>query len=652
MKHTKKETTTKYLVPMIILFIALVLGAGSVAAASADNTSNSTNITTATENSQLNETQTNTINSNPADPQIWRDGAPVARGSHPAGYQYSTIAEAINDALDGDTIMLESGAVFHEQLTVGKSLTFNVLDNGQATLNGSTFSDSILTINSGVTVYLYNLIFTDGNAGFSGGAILNRGTLNAENCTFTHNTGGFEGGAICNLQGTFTLNNCAFYRNQATVGGAIVSVFNPNLCSVTNCTFIDNNAADGGAFNNNGGSTTTITDCNFTGNQASVGGAIINWGVLTLTGSNLEGNTANYYGGAISVWNSGITTNLHFNRIVGNTAPDGNAIYCRSSTVNATNNWWGNNTPDFNSLFTLAFDGVVNADPWMILRVTTNPGTINNSENSQVTVDLLHDSTYDPANPEASYHDPSLGHVPDGQPILLNLSWGSFTDPVVTHSLTNYTLNGTVTAIFYANEGRAPTDPVTVNATLDSYLAAGSIDVDPVSNLAITLNGPTTVSAGKTIIYTITVTNSGLDDAENVLLTDILPPGLSNVRWTAVYSGGASGPASGTGDLNLNLGTFPANGMVTITVTADVPSSTVEGTVLTNTATITSTTGTTPDATATTMVTGSGENSDPATVNAASEKTIRMQTTGVPIAGIVLSILMVLGGFIGAQKRN
>ncbi|WP_394326407.1 hypothetical protein, partial [Methanobacterium sp. 42_16] len=94
---------------MIILVIALVLGVGSVAAASQDNTSqtnNSTSITT------VPETHTdNTVNSDPAtpaDPQIWRDGAPVARGGHPAGYQYSTIAEAINDALDGDTIMLES----------------------------------------------------------------------------------------------------------------------------------------------------------------------------------------------------------------------------------------------------------------------------------------------------------------------------------------------------------------------------------------------------------------------------------------------------------------------------------------------------------------------------------------------------------------
>ncbi|WP_281774021.1 hypothetical protein [Methanobacterium formicicum] len=64
---------------MIILVIALVLGVGSVAAASQDNTSpanNSTSITT------VPETHTdNTVNSDPAapaDPQIWRDGAPVA----------------------------------------------------------------------------------------------------------------------------------------------------------------------------------------------------------------------------------------------------------------------------------------------------------------------------------------------------------------------------------------------------------------------------------------------------------------------------------------------------------------------------------------------------------------------------------------------
>lgn len=638
---------------MIILVIALVLGVGSVAAASEDNTSqanNSTSITT------VPETHTdNTVNSDPAtpaDPQIWRDGAPVARGGHPAGYQYSTIAEAINDALDGDTIMLESGAVFHEQLTVGKSLTFNVLDQDPATLNGSTFSGSILTINPGVTVYLYNLIFTDGNTGNSGGAIFNMGTLTAENCTFTHNTASSDGGAICNWQSTVALTNCTFVGNQGYLGGAILSFMSSNPFSITGCTFTDNIATEGAAINNNIGSTVIIADSNFTGNHADVGGAIINWGVLSINGSNLENNSANF-GGAFYIWATGVTTTAHFNRIVGNTAPNGNAIYCSGSTIYATHNWWGNNTPDFSSLFTVVSGGSVNADPWMILQVTTNPGAINNSENSQVTVDLLHDSTYDPANPEASYHDPSLGHVPDRLPILLNLSWGSFTDPVISHTITSYLVNGTTTATFYANEGKAPTDPVTVNATLDSYPASGTIEVEPVSNLSITLNGPATVSAGKTITYTVTVTNSGLDDAENVNLTDNLPPGLSNIRWTAVYSGGASGPASGTGNLNLNLGTVPANGMVTITVTADVPSSTVEGTVLTNMVTVASTTGTTRDATATTTVTVYSENSDPATVNAAtSEKTIPMQTTGVPIAGIVLSILMVLGGFIGAQKRE
>ncbi|MDY9923177.1 hypothetical protein [Methanobacterium sp.] len=39
-------------------------------------------------------------------------------------------------------------------------------------------------------------------------------------------------------------------------------------------------------------------------------------------------------------------------------------------------------------------------------------------------------------------------------------------------------------------------------------------------------------------------------------------------------------------------------------------------------------------------------------VNAATTNTVRMQKTGTPLAGIVLAILMVLGGFICTQKKQ
>lgn len=39
-------------------------------------------------------------------------------------------------------------------------------------------------------------------------------------------------------------------------------------------------------------------------------------------------------------------------------------------------------------------------------------------------------------------------------------------------------------------------------------------------------------------------------------------------------------------------------------------------------------------------------------VNAATTNTVGMQRTGIPIAGIVLAILMVLGGFIGTRKKQ
>ncbi|NMC60850.1 MAG: hypothetical protein GYA51_15920, partial [Candidatus Methanofastidiosa archaeon] len=91
------------------------------------------------------------------DPQIYNGGVPVARGSHPAGYIYPTILAAITDALSGDTIMLEDGAIFPEYgLVIDKNLNFDVFNNGYATIDGGNFG-TIFIINNGVVVNLQNL---------------------------------------------------------------------------------------------------------------------------------------------------------------------------------------------------------------------------------------------------------------------------------------------------------------------------------------------------------------------------------------------------------------------------------------------------------------------------------------------------------------
>ena len=85
------------------------------------------------------------------DPQIYRNGAPVARGGNPVGFVYPSIASAITVANAGDTIMLENGVTFQEHgLVINKDLNFNVFSNGHATIDGRNIGQ-IFLISSGAT---------------------------------------------------------------------------------------------------------------------------------------------------------------------------------------------------------------------------------------------------------------------------------------------------------------------------------------------------------------------------------------------------------------------------------------------------------------------------------------------------------------------
>ena len=97
------------------------------------------------------------------------------------------------------------------------------------------------------------------------------------------------------------------------------------------------------------------------------------------------------------------------------------------------------------------------------------------------------------------------------------------------------------------------------------------------ADLTITKDdGVTEITAGDgvTYSYTITVTNGGLSDADNVTVSDIWPAGFD--QETVTPSQG-SVTSVGTDSFTANLGTIAAGGSATITVTYTVPSSTQAG---------------------------------------------------------------------------
>ena len=415
----------------------------------------------------------------------------------------------------------------------------------------------------GGTVIVENCVFDKNNATYDSGAIYNdRGsTLIVNNSKFINNIAGTYGGAITNF-GTAFITNTILKNNSADItnnndphlypnpfrrliimpaeGGCI---FNGGTLTVNNCTFTDNNATDnGGAIWNDG--TLSVNNSKFSMNKAGVdGGAIYNSGTFTAGNCTFMNNFAYYNGGAIynsynctvahsifanniayTIFNEAGNSEVHFNRIIGHIQQLD--VYAYGGSINAKNNWWNTNFEGTNPVNEGRVAGDVNVDNWVILSVTSNPKTINNGEKSLLTADLNHVNGTNGIEPLIG------GHIPDG-PITLNILWGSFTNPTVTHSITSDTVNGILTATFYAKEGSVNPayNPVKVSATADDYTnnanESAYIKINTISNLYIQIstnkNNP---NADETITITYKLGNRGPDASQNVTVNIPLPDGF------------------------------------------------------------------------------------------------------------------------------
>jgi uncharacterized repeat protein (TIGR01451 family) len=110
------------------------------------------------------------------------------------------------------------------------------------------------------------------------------------------------------------------------------------------------------------------------------------------------------------------------------------------------------------------------------------------------------------------------------------------------------------------------------------------------TDLGITkTDGSATEVPGTSVTYTITATNNGPSAVSGATVTDTFPASLSNVSWTAVLAGGATGSVAGTGNIAESVG-LPVGASITYTAQGSIdPSATAP---LANTATIAAPTGT------------------------------------------------------------
>ena len=293
----------------------------------------------------------------------------------------------------------DGGAIGNVGVLTVKDCTFK--DNTATSDGGAISNDGVLTVNKST--------FTDNTAtgaNVDGGAIYNQPMgFTLIGSTFTGNSANYEGGAVYNDGGALNqpvkISGNTFTGNKAFYGGAIYNDYDA-IMTVTDSNFKDNtHGGVGGAIFNNG-ITLNVKGSNFTGNQANYGaGAIYNsdFSALTVTSSNFTGNTAGGGGGAImnngnlTLSSSTLTSNtitgsngeggaifnvgnaaVHFNRIVDNSASQGNDIYnFDSGKMNATLNWWGYNS-QINIANQIVNKGVsLTYNPWIVLSIQANP---------------------------------------------------------------------------------------------------------------------------------------------------------------------------------------------------------------------------------------------------------------------------------------
>ena len=355
-----------------------------------------------------------------------------------------------------DNTGTNGGAVYNDEnnLTiVSCTFTDNTATDGGAIYNVGGEYISIATIT--------NDTFTNNTAYDAGGAINNYdGTLNVTNTTFTGNTAS-GGGAIYNNYYSMTVTGTNFTNNTAIYGGAINNQGVNNTFNCTSNTFTNNTATDGGAIYNYDGSI-NVTSNTFTNNNATDGGAICNYDTLNVTDTTFTGNTATY-GSAVYNYGTAGTVNTNFSRIVNNSAP---AIYNDGNMVDADDNWWGTNNPNFSQLIY----GNANTTSWLILNnLTANPAIITNGETSTVNANLL---SYN-----GTIYNPIIECV--SIPINFNSTLGDMNPTVST------LINGQTTSIFTPNTlGTA-----IINATVDNQTVNTQIDIMGLDDVYVSPTG-------------------------------------------------------------------------------------------------------------------------------------------------------------------
>jgi uncharacterized repeat protein (TIGR01451 family) len=139
---------------------------------------------------------------------------------------------------------------------------------------------------------------------------------------------------------------------------------------------------------------------------------------------------------------------------------------------------------------------------------------------------------------------------------------------------------------------RAPSTSTATDNDANTNTATFGTTVGAAADLAVRKAGPAAVTAGANAAYALTLTNSGPGDAQGVTLSDAVPAGATFVSFSR--SAGPPfnlvPPAGGTGTLSASAPALAAGASATFSLVLKASAGGPQGSTLSNTANVTSST--------------------------------------------------------------
>jgi predicted outer membrane repeat protein len=240
-------------------------------------------------------------------------------------YDYTSIQTAINNAADGDTILVNDG-ICTERITIdNKDLTIKSVNGAAVTIIDGSAGGKVVTFQNGADSTLIGLTIRNGNGStsYGGGISISNSSPTIRDAIVTNNTSARAGGIYVATSGsTVTINNSTLSANTCSFEGGALYLASGASAVVSN-TLFDNNTVSGG-----GGKGAAIY-LNSSANAA-----------LTISGSTFTKNSASTYGGAIYASSSGgtVTVNISSSIFTASDTTDAGTI---AATSNSSNNRGG-----------------------------------------------------------------------------------------------------------------------------------------------------------------------------------------------------------------------------------------------------------------------------------------------------------------------